>query len=421
MKQAEKIRFVFLAALAVQASVPLNAEDQKGPSSKMEEYPLADCVLHAAPPVEVGRAKGHHWFPSLHPIGEQGVLCEVVTTDDKAQGKWPAVLYLSRDRGASWRRAADIDSYGPISIPLGANQTLLMPYELWPLTPGDKRNAQADGTILTGGPNGNLSLATTPVKYLDFPRDLADYNVEELCLLTNGNILPSRDGSLLTTVYGQFAGESKYSNLAVRSDDGGRTWRFLSVVADWRQVPDAREGPDESNTVRLADGRLLCVYRVGSGTDYHKSYSSDEGATWTPPERMEGVFSVEPQLVRLDNGLILLSGGRPGLYLWVCSDGEGKRWERFNLASHHNACRPEEALRYPDAFCAGQDSSLSTSYTGMMKVGPNEVLLSYDRLANGWHGAPGPWGQADMVFTVRVQVERCFPPIAPCPRLSPLG
>lgn len=372
----------------------------------MSVYQFPQCVLSAAPPVVVGRARGHHWFSTLHPLGKKGILCEVVITDDKAQGKWPAVLYLSRDQGSSWQRIAEIDSYGPVSRPLDDHRLLLMPYELWPLAPGDQRNAQADGTILTDHLDGTWSVATTSVRYLGFPRELADYNGDELYLLTNGNFLPLEAGQLFTTVYGQFSGESKYTNFAVSSDDGGRTWRYRSIVAGWSQVPEAREGPSESNTVRLADGRLMCVYRVGSGVDYYKSYSSDEGITWTPPQRMEGVFSVEPQLVRLDNGLILLSGGRPGLYLWVCSDGEGTSWERFNLAQHHNACFPEKNLHYPESFCAGQDSSLSTSYTGMLQIGPHEVLIAYDRLANSWHGAPGPWGEEDVVFTVRVRVER---------------
>lgn len=121
---------------------------------------------------------------------------------------------------------------------------------------------------------------------------------------------------------------------------------------------------------------------------------------------MKGVWSVEPQLRRLDNGLILLSGGRPGLFLWVCDDGEGRRWERFNLADHHNASTAASNLRYNDRFCEGQemfDPYQSTSYTGMQELGPDEVLVSYDRLGNGWQGSPGPWGKTDAVFTVRVK------------------
>jgi hypothetical protein len=281
-----------------------------------------------------------------------------------------------------------------------------MPYELWPITPDDKRNAVADGTIVTCDRDGTVEAEEVPVKYLDFPRDLAEYNEDELCLLTNGNILTLRDGRLFATVYGKFAGDEKYSNLSVASKDGGLTWHFLSVVADWNDVPEATEGPDESNTVRLRDGRLLCVYRVGGSADYYKSYSADDGATWTKPVQMKGVWSVEPQLQRLANGLILLSGGRPGLYLWVCSDGEGQRWERFNLAEHHNSLVPETSLHYNDRFCTGRETFQpyqSTSYTGMEVIGPDEVLISYDRLGNGWGGSPGPWGEADAVFTVRVR------------------
>ena len=244
------------------------------------------------------------------------------------------------------------------------------------------------------------------MKYLGFPRDLADYHEGELCVLTNGNIIPLRDGRLFTTMYGTLAGEGRYTNFAVTSSDSGFTWHFHSIVASWNELPEAKEGPDESNTVRLADGRLLCVYRVESGKAYGKSYSSDEGRSWTAPERMEGAWSVEPRLERLDNGVMLLSGGRPGLFLWVCADGEGKRWQPLNLAEHHNACLADPALKYSDAFCEAREPvkpAQSTSYTGMCRIGADEVLICYDRLANGWAGAPGPWGVRDVVFSVRVK------------------
>lgn len=41
----------------------------------------------------------------------------------------------------------------------------------------------------------------------------------------------------------------------------------------------------------------------------------------------------------------------------------------------------------------------------MIATGPEEVLVSYDRLGNGWEGAPGPWGPHDTVFTVQVHLE----------------
>ena len=125
------------------------------------------------------------------------------------------------------------------------------------------------------------------------------------------------------------------------------------------------------------------------------------------PTRIPGrCLSVEPQLVRLENGAILLSGGRPGLFVWVCTDGSGNTWERFNLAQHHNRHQADAALQYADAVCEGKgvDPPQTTSYTGMVAIGPDEVLVCYDRLGNGWKGAPGPWGTFDSVSCVRLKV-----------------
>ena len=361
-------------------------------------------------PVEVGHASGHHWFSSLHAVTGADILCEVVTTGDEAQGKWPAALYLSRDSGRSWQKADEIDSYGPASVALEPTGILLLPYELWPLSPGDRRNASAAGTIVTCT-DGTITTEPAPVRFLSFPRDLDRYHDDELFLLTSGNILPLRDGRLFTTLYGRFGMETErhqYECVAVASEDGGFTWNYLSKVASWPNTVGAPEGPNESAAVRLPDDRLMCVYRVGSGRQYHYhlSYSPDEGQSWSGPTRMENQWSVLPQLVCLENGTLLLSGGRPGLMLWVCTNGEGDHWHPINLAEHHNVTFPNPELHFaePCVGASGDDLRYTTSYTGMVATGPDEVLVSYDRLGNGWKGAPGPWGPHDTVFTVRVHL-----------------
>lgn len=378
----------------------------------MAGYSLDGCRLEISAPVEVGRASGHHWFSTLHPIEGSDILCEVVVTDDKAQGKWPAWLYLSRDGGRSWDKVCEIDSYGPSSVSLTPRKILLMPYEVWPLSLGDRRNAAAEGTIVTCTDEGAVITESTSVRFLGFPRDLADYHEGELLLLTNGNVLRLEGDRLFTTLYGRFMPHTEnhqYDCVAVVSEDGGFTWRYLSHVASWQDTPGASEGPDESNTARLPDGRLMCVYRVGSGREHHyqASYSPDDGQTWSKPKCLANAWSVEPQLVCLENGTLLLSGGRPGLMLWVCTDGRGEKWQPLNLAEHHNAACSDPTLHFEaDCVAAARVGapSYTTSYTGMKAVGPDEVMISYDRLGNGWHGAPGLWGTHDVVFTIRIRV-----------------
>jgi hypothetical protein len=367
-------------------------------------------VTELSTPVEVGRATGHHWFSSLHALSATEILCEVVCSADVAQGQWPATLYLSRDRGDTWHHAADIDSYGPASLRLDPTRLLMLPYEQWPLTPGNRRNTRADGTIITYA-DGTVTAEPTPVRFLDFPEDLDHYNQDELFLLTSGNVLSLADGDLFTTLYGRFGTDTEnhhYDCVAVCSDDGGFTWHYRSHVATWRSMPGSPEGPNESNTVRLADGRLMCVYRVGWNRQqhYHRSFSADEGHTWTQPARFDDQWSVLPQVLLLDGGALVLTGGRPGLMMWVDEAGQGDAWTPINLAEHHNRALSNADLHFgaPCVEISGGYLDHTTAYTGLVPIGPDEVLVSYDRLGNGWEGAPGPRGAHDTVFSVRARL-----------------
>ena len=117
--------------------------------------------------------------------------------------------------------------------------------------------------------------------------------------------------------------------------------------------------------------------------------------------------SVQPRLARLGNDAIVLTGGRPGLFLWLCADGQGEEWERVNLGEHHNQL-VEPNAGFSDAFCsaqAGEDPAMSTSYTALMPWGADGLIVAYDRLANGWAGAPGPNGAVDRVFSLSVTIS----------------
>ena len=50
------------------------------------------------------------------------------------------------------------------------------------------------------------------------------------------------------------------------------------------------------------------------------------------------------------------------------------------------------------------ESASTTAYTSMKRIGENRVILSYERLGNGWGGAPGRWGDTDSVFTIRLRM-----------------
>lgn len=115
----------------------------------------------------------------------------------------------------------------------------------------------------------------------------------------------------------------------------------------------------------------------------------------------------------------MVSSGRPGLYVWVAEDQSVKNatdpvvggWTAINIAAAHNELYPDEALHYSSE---APTSSETTSYTGMVVLPSSNsggadasVLVSYDRLANGWSPAPFPPGSRGLsaLFTMRIDVS----------------
>ena len=52
----------------------------------------------------------------------------------------------------------------------------------------------------------------------------------------------------------------------------------------------------------------------------------------------------------LENGALLISGGRPGLNLWASPDGFGKTWESYDIPTEHNKLIADPKNKYCDAF-----------------------------------------------------------------------
>ena len=73
----------------------------------------------------------------------------------------------------------------------------------------------------------------------------------------------------LATAYARRGDEPMQLNALLVSRDQGRTWRYLSTIADASILPTPPRkwagGPSETALVRLADGELMAVFRVGNG------------------------------------------------------------------------------------------------------------------------------------------------------------
>jgi hypothetical protein len=224
--------------------------------------------------------------------------------------------------------------------------------------------------------------------------------------LFHHGILKLPDGRLIATMYGNYEGDTelcdgyppelgqrKYRTVVVYSSDNGRTWGDPVLVAydkmlgrgipddhplaeagfaDERVKPTAivpaitQEGFREADIVQAANGDLICMLRSGGRnggilnlfpTPLYCSRSTDGGRTWTPPFQVAD-RGVCPNLVTLENGIIVCTYSRPGNWL-IFSDDHGVTWK--------------------GAFQFGT----TRSYNYIEEVAPNVVQVFHETRENG--------------------------------------
>ena len=126
-------------------------------------------------------------------------------------------------------------------------------------------------------------------------------------------------GDLLVTTRSHVApGEPvKKCVMQYRSGDQGKSWEAPHIIAE-----DPNLNLTEPSTIRLKDGRLLCVIRENSYNFFpsYKIVSEDNGQTWSDLQEMP-LFGHEQYLGQLQNGKIMVAyrhvGGYAATLAWV--------------------------------------------------------------------------------------------------------
>lgn len=204
-----------------------------------------------------------------------------------------------------------------------------------------------------------------------------------------GDIQQTSAGALVAGVYPGFFlnDEGKVDPCGVlfyQSTDNGRSWSRLGQIAYEPELEHDPKGDQryalgftEPAFHILANGTYLCVMRTTDGLGYspmYISYSNDQGKTWTKPKVFTST-GVLPKLLQLDNNVIALASGRPGMQIRFSSDESGNEWtEPFELFPFEDDNVPLEAAR--------KWKTLSCGYPELLKIGKDRFLIVYSDFAH---------------------------------------
>lgn len=349
-------------------------------------YRLRGRTVHISAPVCIARSAGYLWFPTLARTAGGDLLATMSNYADVHTSQSTSFRAWSTDGGRTWGELIEAP-YGDVHLVLPSGDDAFLPYYLYPrpggmgapfvrvASGGHTLEVVEPGVLVVGWPKPDQPIADTGARGFVF----------------NGQCVALRGGGYLATLYGTYAGDRRYTLVGASSSDG-ITWEIRGEIAGPGCPLPGSEGPCEAALCRLRDGRLMCVFRVGSGSQYGQAFSPDEGRTWSTARGMDNAFSVQPSLAVLGEGGLVLSGGRPSPFLWFNPAGDGAEWLRISLEEHHNALCEGDAMRLPNT---------SSCYTEVVAIDERTVLCIYDRIPYGWAPIPPRVAETNSVWIVR--------------------
>ena len=393
---------VGLVTMAARGSLPLQGSDQTEPRWELvKTVSLAGLKVFLSKPRLVARSRGYLWFPTMTRLSEGELFANFSTNLDAVVADRTASASWSADDGLTWSEPTSIkpegDLYAETMLRLKNGDQLLLPFNFYP-----------DGEAMRGWHQTvSGKLGEQRVTFIDksvtvsgWPRPDRSFN-EKLGLSGfgfNGHGLVGNNGEYLATMYGYFKGDSRYSLVMVESSDG-LAWKYRSLIAGADCSLGGREGPCESQTVRLKDGRLINVFRLDSSVPYGQTFSENDGRTWSPPVAMKEAHSVQPSIAIMKDGTLVLTGGRPGIFAWINPSGDGGDWLQVDLLNNHNEQSSQERINVNEIFTVAEQT---TSYTEVVQLDEQSVLVMYDRIPHGWNAIPRDSQDTNSIWVVKL-------------------
>jgi hypothetical protein len=350
------------------------------------------------------------WYPTVHRFSTGEILATMRMSGDDTNPEGELSAYcISKDGGQTWSRrytmgtGSNVDAaYTQVTREDGKFWSLGGGYDSLEANPPDQATSfQAALTKFSRGgmefdqirdARIHLSEPACPMPPTVMATGRKDATKLSVVYEANpwGAIVDGPGGAWLTTLYYITGRDPRQRRLVlIRSTDQGRSWEEYGIIAaiqpneaPWPWM--GKEGPNEAALVRLAKGRLYCLFRTGGGDYMGEAWSVDDGKTWTAPVS-SGFQGVAPHLRLMNDGLLACTYGRPGPVTIMFSFDEGKTWT--NVTPIFNG--------------------MSTRYTDLIEVEPGKLLVVYDSVPYGWKTIPSTdTSSKNAIYGAFVEVRR---------------
>ena len=280
-----------------------------------------DLRILVGEPRTISTSDGYHWFTGLVKLRDGTLFLSFSTGPDAPRLDISDCdpLLKSVDGGDNWFLVKLKPRTDPLFVFQLEDDTILSRLEPIFRRPTGEVYAHSwrshDGVITSEGP------IETPIRFPEgvIPKEAEDPNyptMEKHRVRIGPGSFPTyiqlENGDLITRCVAQFQedeGDTKYRIIFLKSDDEGKSWSYVSTIAN---PPEQTPGFYEPSFALLPDGELLCMMRTVSGytrTPMFQCRSTDRGETWSEPVS-SGVIGVDPELHVMSNGVLACCYGR---------------------------------------------------------------------------------------------------------------
>lgn len=182
----------------------------------------------------------------------------------------------------------------------------------------------------------------------------------EVLRAASASVIETKQGTLLLPIYGRSVKGKADQAYVLRSTDAGKSWSKEVLIAE---DPANKVGMQEPALAQLPGGDIVTLMRTAGAEDHmYTTRSSDDGLTWTPPERTP-LVGHPPDLLVLPDGRLLAAYGyrhKPfGVRACVSDDGWTWNLRREMVIA---ASGDHTDLGYPSICLTGDDHALIAYY-----------------------------------------------------------